>query len=53
MNNKDFEEYLSKISKYTEEVLNKKVSSTESLQSLIKAGICNKEKILNSVYKLV
>ncbi|MDP4093940.1 MAG: hypothetical protein Q8920_11330 [Bacillota bacterium] len=52
MSNKDFEEYLNKIAKYTENVSNEKVSPKESLESLVKAGICNKEKKLNSVYKL-
>ncbi|MDP4268163.1 MAG: hypothetical protein Q8880_12090 [Bacteroidota bacterium] len=52
MSNKDFEEYLDKINKYTEKVANEKVSPKESLESLVKAGICNKEKKLNSMYRL-
>ena len=52
MSNKDFDEYLTKIVKYTEEVSNEKVSPKESLESLVKAGICNKKKKLSSIYRL-
>lgn len=52
MSNKDFEEYLNKITKYTEKVSDEKITPKESLESLIKAGICNQEKKLNSVYRL-
>lgn len=51
MSDKDFEEYLMKITKYTENVSNEKVSPKKSLKSLIKAGICNKEKKLSNIYK--
>lgn len=53
MSNKDFNEYLNKISKYTEKVSNEKVSPKESLKSLVKAGICDKDKKLNIIYRMV
>ncbi len=51
MSNKDFDEYLSKIEKYTEKVASGKISSTESLESLVKAGICNNKKEISSIYR--
>ena len=51
MSDKDFEEYLIKITKYTEKVSNEEVSPKKSLKSLVKAGICDKEKNLSNIYK--
>lgn len=50
MSNKDFEEYLNKMTKYTEKVLNKQVKPEESLNSLVKSGICDEQKKINEVY---
>lgn len=51
MSDKDFEEYLIKITNYTEKVSNEEVSPRKSLKSLVKAGICDKEKKLSNIYK--
>jgi hypothetical protein len=53
MSNKDFNEYLNKITKHTKKVSSGKISSKESLNSLINAGICDKDKKLNSQYRMV
>jgi hypothetical protein len=50
MSNKDFEEYLNKMTQYTEKVLSKKIKPQESLNSLVKSGICNEQKKINEAY---
>lgn len=50
MSNKDFEEYLDKMKKYTEKVLSKKIKPQESLNSLVKSGICDEQKKINEAY---
>jgi|GEM_PF-3474299 len=51
MINKDFNEYLDNISNYTKKVSSGEVTPEKSLESLVKAGICDKNKKLNSVYR--
>lgn len=51
MSKKDLDKYLEKIKAYTEKVNERKISSGESLQSLVKAGICNKRKEISEVYR--
>lgn len=53
MNKKDLDKYLSEMRKYTERVSKQEISSKDSLNSLIKAGICNKQKKVKKQYSLV
>ncbi|WP_162862567.1 hypothetical protein [Acetivibrio cellulolyticus] len=53
MSNKDFNEYLKNIAQYTKKVSNEKVSPEKSLESLVKAGICDRDKKLSKEYRKV
>lgn len=51
MNDKEMTQYLYKMECYTNKVLNKEITPQESLNSLIKSGICNEQGKLNKPYK--
>ena len=51
MDDKKMTQYLHKMKQYTNKVLNKEISPQESLNSLIKSGICNEQGKLNEPYK--
>ncbi len=53
MINRDFNKYLDNISKYTKKVSSGEVTPEKYLESLVKAGICDKDKKLNIAYRKV
>ncbi len=50
MSKREFNQYLDEIRKYTREVSASKVSPKKSLDSLVKAGICDKDKQVKAPY---
>lgn len=49
---RDFESYLNEMKKYSEKISNGEVSHNDSLISLMRSGICDKEKNINKAYLL-
>jgi exonuclease VII small subunit len=51
MSKDDFEKYLKEITEYTEKIKNNEIPPEKSIESLVKAGIYNRKKILKKKYK--
>lgn len=50
-NSAELKEYLEKMNNYTDKVIRKEIKPEESLNSLIKSGICNEDRVLNKAYR--